>query len=405
MTLLAAAAWLICGLLVVVVVAHLVQRWMSIDEGPVLAVGYDLLPLALFAAPPIFVAALITGRHALAATAGLLTIYQVVHIVPRMVSDRVPRWARRAPRFQLAVANVFVDNPTPEAAANQLVMCGAELLAIAEATPAFMDVFDAAGGKTSHPHRVLDPADTSDYAIAIASSVPLEPGSGMRRIGPLNLAVADVQIGGVLTTIAVLNPMATVDTGGHEKWKAQIEALKSFIPDVTGPLVIAGDLNSTRFRPEFLDLLDAGLIDLIDSLGQAWKPSFSLKSVSPLGGIGWIARLDHALGNDGIRSLRIRNLKPRGSDHLPFVITLAVRERGTNSEDVTARGRSTSRTRPQGPRHPEECDPGRDDRRPGERTTRRAVRQLARRLYRGSRTRCRRRSRGRSAGSVRWCGS
>ncbi len=162
--------------------------------------------------------------------------------------------------------------------------------------------------------------------------------------------------------------MATVDAGGHQTWKAQIEALKSYIPEVKGPLVIAGDLNSTRFRPEFLELLDAGLIDLIDSLGQAWKPSFSLKSVSSLGRIGWIARLDHALGNDGVRSRRIRNLKPRGSDHLPFLITLAVRDRGTNPEDVTARGRSISATRPRGPRPLEECDPGRDGHRPGERT-------------------------------------
>ena len=105
----------------------------------------------------------------------------------------------------------------------------------------------------------------------------------MQAIGPLHLAVAKVEIGGVLTTIAVLNPMATVDPGGHETWKAQIEALKSFIPEVDGPLVIAGDLNTTRYRPEFQELLDAGLVDLIDSLGQAWKPSFSLKSVFPLG--------------------------------------------------------------------------------------------------------------------------
>jgi endonuclease/exonuclease/phosphatase (EEP) superfamily protein YafD len=367
-TVLAAAAWLICGLLVVIVVAHGIQRLMSIDEGPFLAVAYDLMPLLLFAAPVIFVAALVKHHGALAATAGVLTIYQLVLVVPRMISDRVPRWARHAPRLRLAVANVFVDNPTPEAAATQIITCGAEVLAIAEATPAFMAVFDSAGGKGSHPHRVLDPSDTSDYAIAIASSLPLAPGSGMRRIGPLNLAVARLDIGGVLTTVAVLNPMATVDPGGYETWKAQIEALKSFIPEVEGPLVIAGDLNSTRFRPEFQELLDAGLIDLIDSLGQAWKPSFSLKSVSPIGGVGRIARLDHALGNDGVRGLKLRNLKPCGSDHLPFVIALAVRERGTDSADVRTRGRSTAATPAQGLPPREECGPDRDGRTPAERT-------------------------------------
>ena len=120
--------------------------------------------------------------------------------------------------------------------------------------------------------------------------------------------------------------MAAVDPGGQETWKAQIEALKTFIPEVDGPLVVAGDLNMTRARPEFEELLELGMVDCIDSLGQAWKPSFSLRSVSPLGAFSLIARLDHALGNDGVRSLHIRNLKAQGSDHLPFVITLTVRE-------------------------------------------------------------------------------
>jgi endonuclease/exonuclease/phosphatase (EEP) superfamily protein YafD len=321
-----ALGWLVCALLAVVVIARRLQRRFSIDEGPVIALAYDLLPLALFAAPAIAISSVATGHEGLAFFAALLTAYQAVLVVPRMIADRIPRWARSAPRFQLVVANVYVENQTPDAAARQLVDSRADVIIIAEATPAFMTTFDTVGGAESYPNRVLDPTDTSDYAVAIASRIPLEPGSQMRRIGPLNLAVARVDVGGVLTTIAALNPDASVDPGGYETWKAQIESLKSFIPEVEGALVIAGDLNTTRFRPEFQELLDAGLTDCIDSLGQAWKPSFSLRSVLPLGGLGLIARLDHALANARVRALRIRNLKPRGSDHLPFLITLAVRD-------------------------------------------------------------------------------
>jgi endonuclease/exonuclease/phosphatase (EEP) superfamily protein YafD len=218
------------------------------------------------------------------------------------------------------------------------------MIVIAEATPDFMAVFDAAGGCESHPHRVLDPADSSDYAVAIVSRVPLEPSSRMRRIGQLNLAVAEVDIGGVHTTVAALNPDTAFESGGHDTWKAQIEALKSFIPDVRGALVVAGDLNTTQFRPEFQELLDAGLNDCIDSLGQAWKPSFSLRSVAPVGAFGLIARLDHALANDRVRSLKVRNLKARGSDHLPFIITLAVQSR-TDDASVVAQDDSGTRLR------------------------------------------------------------
>ncbi len=326
-----AIGWLICASLAAIVVTHRLQIWFSVDEGSAIAVAYDVLPLVLFLAPVIAVCALITGHLLLAGAAGALVAYHAVLVVPRMVSDRIPAWARRAPRFRLLVANVYVDNPTPQAAAAQLVASGADVIVIAEATPEFMRCFDEAGGNDSHPHRVTDPADTSDYAVAIASRLPLGDRSGMRTIGALRLAVAEVDIDEIATTIAALNPMATFDPDGQEIWKQQIEELKTFIPTVPGPLVVAGDLNTTRYRPEFEELLDTGLLDGIDSLGQAWKPSFSLKSVWPLGSIGFIARLDHALVNDRIRALQVHNLRPRGSDHLPFVITLAVRPSGEST--------------------------------------------------------------------------
>jgi endonuclease/exonuclease/phosphatase (EEP) superfamily protein YafD len=147
----------------------------------------------------------------------------------------------------------------------------------------------------------------------------------MRLLGELSLAVAGVDIDGVSTTVVALNPRATFDEDGQKIWKSQMEALTAFVPTVSGPLVVAGDLNTTRFRPEFEELLTGGLTDAIDSLGQAWKPSFSLKSVWPLGALGFVARLDQALVNDGIRALHIKNLRPRGSDHVPFLISLAVR--------------------------------------------------------------------------------
>jgi endonuclease/exonuclease/phosphatase (EEP) superfamily protein YafD len=293
-----AIGWLICASLAAVVVTHRLQIWFSVDEGSVLAVAYDVLPLVLFLASVISVAAVITGHLLLATVGATLMAYHALLVIPRLVSQRVPSWAPPAPHFRLAVANVYVDNPTPEAAARQLTESGADVIVIAEATPKFM---------------------------GIASRLPLGPGSAVRSIGELRLAVAEVEVGGILTTIAALNPRSTFDENGHDTWKEQIEELESYVPTVSGPLVVAGDLNSTEFRPEFEELLEVGLDDAIDSLGQAWKPSFSLKSVWPLGALGVIARLDQALVNDQVCALRIRNLKPRGSDHLPFVITLAVR--------------------------------------------------------------------------------
>ncbi|MCU1396616.1 MAG: hypothetical protein JWM34_5044 [Ilumatobacteraceae bacterium] len=323
-----ALGWLICASLGAIVVTHRLQLWFAVDEGSAVALAYDMLPIALCATPVIAIWSLLSGHLLLATAATLLVGYHLTLVVPRLVADRIPEWAHSAPRLRLAVANVYIDNPTPRAAAEQLVHCGADVIIIAESTPAFLDHFDQVGGATSHPHRLYDPSDTTDYAVAIASKLPLGSQSVMRTMGPLSLAVADVDVAGVALTIAALNPMTAFDPNGHATWKEQMEALKAFIPTVTGPLVIAGDLNTTSYRPEFKELLELGLTDSIDSLGEAWRPSFSLKSVWPLGALGAIARIDHALVNDQVRSLRVKNLPAKGSDHLPFVITLALRSGG-----------------------------------------------------------------------------
>jgi endonuclease/exonuclease/phosphatase (EEP) superfamily protein YafD len=94
---------------------------------------------------------------------------------------------------------------------------------------------------------------------------------------------------------------------------------------VDGPFVIAGDFNSTRFRPEFKRLLDAGLIDAHDTLGRGLSTSFQLAATGALAAAGGIVRLDHALLSDGVWPVSSRDLDAGGSDHVPFVVTLAVR--------------------------------------------------------------------------------
>ena len=321
-----ALGWVACALLGAVVVTHALQMLFSVDEGPALALLYDSLPVTLLSMPVIGIIALVSGHLLLAGAAGMLTIYHLVLMLPRLVPERrSSAWAESAPRLRLAVANVYVDNKTPRDAAAQLVSCDADVIVIAEATPKFIAAFDEVGGHEAYPHRLNDPNDTSDYAVLIASRIPIGESSRIEKVGPLTLACAEVCIDDITVTIATLNPMATLDPEGHTIWKEQIDALEKFLPTITGPLVVAGDLNMTSYRPEFKALLRLGLSDAIDSLGKALKPSFSLKSVWPLGAFGAIARLDHALTNDLVRAVSIENMEECGSDHIPFVITLALR--------------------------------------------------------------------------------
>jgi endonuclease/exonuclease/phosphatase (EEP) superfamily protein YafD len=320
-----AIGWIICAGLTALIVTRYVQIVAPVDEGAGLAVGYDALPILLLTAWVVTIAALVTRHWLLAALGAVLSLHHVSIIVPRMVAARAPRWANAAPTLDIVVANVFIDNKTPEAAARQLATSSADVIIVVESTAAFMAVFDEVGGRETYPHRVNDPADDSDYAVTVACRSELGPRSQMTTIGPLRLAIADIEVEGISTLVVALNPMATVDPGGHETWKEQIEGLKEFVPTLTGPVVIAGDLNTTRYRPEFQELLALGLKDAIDTLGMGLKPSFKLGADGVLATIGAVARLDHALVNDCIFPLSVENLDPCGSDHHPFELRVAVR--------------------------------------------------------------------------------
>jgi endonuclease/exonuclease/phosphatase (EEP) superfamily protein YafD len=318
--------WVVCaGLLALVVTRH-VHKVASVDEGAGLAVGYDALPFLLLGAWVVTIAALVTQHWLLVVVGGALCLYHVSIVVPRLIAARRPRWVKHAPTLDIVVANVFIDNETPDDAARQLVSVSADVVIIVESTTEFMGVFDDAGGKEMYPHRVSDPDDHSDYAVTVACKGEPGPRSKMMTVGPLRLAIADVDVDGISTLVVALNPMATVDPGGHETWKEQIEALKEFVPTLSGPVVIAGDLNTTRYRPEFEELLASGLHDAIDSLGKGLNPSFKLSADGVLGNVGAVARLDHALVNDCVFPLSVENLESCGSDHLPFELRVAVRE-------------------------------------------------------------------------------
>ena len=288
------------------------------------AVAQDALIYLLALAWVVLVVAVVGQSWLLAAAAGVLVAYQLVLLIPRLVASRVPRWVRGAPGLELLVANVFIDNKTPAALARALLARGGDVMVILEWNAVFVREFDAAGGKDAYPHRVFDPADTSDYAVGIVSKKPLVEQSGVVTRGPLKLMRAVVDMGGPALTIVGLNPTAAVDPGGFEEWEEQLDELIRHVPSLVGPFVIAGDLNTTTYRPKVRELLATGLTDAHESLGQGLSPSFKLSAEGVLA-TAPVVRLDHVFLSGDVRAISAEDLTSEGSDHLPFVVTLAVR--------------------------------------------------------------------------------
>ena len=123
-----ALGWVVCAVLGAVVVTRRLQIVLSVEEGSVLAVAYDALPILLVAGWIVAVAAAVSGHWLLAIAAGGLCVDHVIIIVPRLITARRPSWTRKAPTVELVVANVFVDNVTPIDAARQLVAAGGDVV-------------------------------------------------------------------------------------------------------------------------------------------------------------------------------------------------------------------------------------------------------------------------------------
>jgi endonuclease/exonuclease/phosphatase (EEP) superfamily protein YafD len=312
--------WVVVGGLAVLAATTLLQ----ISGYAAVAVAQDALTYLLALAWVVLVVALVGQSWLLAAAAAVLVAYQLVLLIPRFFASRVPRWVRGAPTFELLVANVFIDNKTPAALARALLARGGDVMLILEWNAGFVREFDAAGGQDAYPHRVFDPADTSDYAVGIVSKKPLLEESKVVTRGPLKLTQAVVDIGGPTLTIVGLNPTAAVDPGGFDEWEEQFDELIRFVPSLVGPFVIAGDLNTTTYRPKVRELLATGLIDAHESLGHGLSPSFKLAADGVLA-TAPVVRLDHVFLSHDVRAVNAEDLASEGSDHLPFVVTLAVR--------------------------------------------------------------------------------
>ena len=298
-------------------------RLAKVRGHAVIALLQDSTPVTLILAWFGLAVALAVRAWPVAAIAAGLSAYHVLVLGRLATRKSPPRWVRHAPTTTVALANIYVDNDELATSASQLIGSGADVLVVVETTPAFRAAFDAAGGRDRYPHRTFDPDDDSAYAVSLYSAV--EPSViEMIDIGELRAATATITVGGQALQVVGAIPMAAVERGGYSTWRRQVRALSSFAERVQSPLVVAGDLNSTVHREGFTDLDRAGLHDAHGALGLGWRGSFMLAARGLFARLP-LVRLDHALTNRLVWATDVRDLDHAGSDHRPFVVTLAVR--------------------------------------------------------------------------------
>lgn len=170
-----------------------------------------------------------------------------------------------------------------------------------------------------YPYKKLQP-QSGNFGIALYSKLPYKTceiayfsDAGIPSI------VAEFEFGGKHLTLLATHSLPPIDRKYAELRNAQLEAIASYMAQVTGPKMLIGDLNATPWSHQFGKLLgEASLKDSARGLGlQLTWPTHSLMLRLPI---------DHCLVSSDIHVLGRRVGANVGSDHFPILVDFALTE-------------------------------------------------------------------------------
>jgi endonuclease/exonuclease/phosphatase family metal-dependent hydrolase len=265
--------------------------------GPVEAVAVLLPLLVLIAFVVVLGIALGLGRRSLLAVAASLLVFGVVAVVGPMFPERGPS---PVTPLTLVSANLFSDNPTPDAAVDALRALGADVEVAVETSPehrAALERRDAA-----HPYSA------SDDQLVVRSRYPvtamLDPTHvPARRI--LAVTIEGPQGPFVLYAVHALNPLSESTFASQLVW---VDRLLDAASRETLPVVIAGDFNMSD-RQLGYRMMAGAMRDAITAGGWG-HPTYSDGIWAPL-----FLRIDHVFVSRDWCGANGHTVDLPGSDH------------------------------------------------------------------------------------------
>lgn len=310
-------AW--AALVPMVLVAIWVWAGLSRPSFTLVLTGFQMVVLA--PAWLVLVYALV-GRHwAMAATAAFVALSHLAFCVPAATADRAPDWVVDAPSFTVLSANVKYSNEQPAAVAEMVAAVDADVVVLNEMTDPQRAVLASSG--VLDDYAVEQYGRGAPFGEMLLTRLPIVD-AWVETIGGSRTPAAKVLVDDRPVLVYGVHVHAPKANQHRHLWRRNLDALGATAERVGSPAVFAGDFNSAPWHGPFRDLLGRGLTDTHDALGKglsrSWAPHWPV-----LGWIGPIMRIDHALFTDGLFPRRVREVEVPGSDHVGFVVEMAVR--------------------------------------------------------------------------------
>jgi endonuclease/exonuclease/phosphatase (EEP) superfamily protein YafD len=173
-----------------------------------------------------------------------------------------------------------------------------------------------------YPHMLTIPRE-DNFGIALFSKYPFD------SIKEVNLSDSDIPsivatllITGQLVTVITTHPLPPVGKDYYHSRNAQIDKVAEMSRNHQGPLIIIGDLNLTMWSDDYMPLeLGTDLRNARKGFGML--PTFPAQFQLPI----FMIPIDHCLVSSHFVVHDIKVGKDIGSDHLPLIIKLSLKNR------------------------------------------------------------------------------
>ncbi len=217
--------------------------------------------------------------------------------------------------YRLVSANVEASNTRADHVLAMLKRERPDIAILLEFTPRWLD--DLHDLDALYPNRVLLP-QKDNFGIAVYSRLPLVDWQPLEETDPdLWGVLAHVQADGRTFTLIAVHTAPPMDGEATQLRDRQLRQLAPLAHGLPGPVVLAGDMNTSPWSPHFADLIeDSGLRDS--------RRGFGIEPTWP--NLPWPLRtpIDHCLVTPGVRIIDRRVGPATGSDHRPIVVDFAL---------------------------------------------------------------------------------
>ncbi|MDT5013386.1 MAG: hypothetical protein QOH57_5003 [Mycobacterium sp.] len=264
---------LIAGLIALAMTAcALLARYLPFANRLVLTLA-AFLPVSTGAGVISVILLGLARRPVLAGTAAAVTAAAIATQVPLYFGDDAPA---SAGGLRVLTVNLKQGEADPDSLV-QLAKSGLDVLAVQELSFDALHRLDSSGLNSILKYRIVEPRADA-YGIGLWSRFAITDTKALTdyRIAwqAARIQVAANSISPVIAVAYLRNPILNIDA-----WSTGIRSMPTTLRQLDewargGPVVIAGDFNSTLDMRPFRDALQHGYRDAAAQTGAGWQPTF-----------------------------------------------------------------------------------------------------------------------------------